>query len=139
SIPVGIPLFAVLCLTFIIKKVAKKFAQNKSVTASCVIYCGKNKAVCSGFYDSGNNVYCGGAPVSIIPAYVAKKLTEKERIKNSVDIHTVAGKSKIKVFTADKIEIDDGKNKYERKNVLLGVSPQLIYKVVLHPDLSEVN
>ena len=92
SVPVGIPLFAALCLAIITKRVVGKFKQNKSITASCTIYCGENKAVCSGFYDSGNNVYCGGAPVSIIPPHVAKKLTEEESIKNGVDIHNVQGK-----------------------------------------------
>ena len=139
SVPVGIPLFCVLALVIVIKKVRGRVISGKCVAAACKIYVGENSASCAAFYDSGNKVYYKGAPVSIVPAYIAKKLRTTDGIKTFVDIHTVAGKSKIAVFTADKIVVDDGKNKYERQNVMLGISPQHINKIVLHPDLSEVN
>lgn len=139
SVPVGIPLFAALMLVIIIRKIRRKFVGTKCVAAACRIYVGGKQASCPAFYDSGNKVYCHGAPVSIVPARVAKKLTEAESIKTFVDIHTVAGKSKIAVFTAEKMEIDDGKSNVTRRNVMLGISPQHINKIVLHPDLSEVN
>lgn len=139
SVPVGIPLFCVIVLFIAVRKIRAKFVNVSRATADCKIFVKDKSATCHGFYDSGNKVYLSGAPVSIIPAHVAKKLTETEGIKTFVDIHTVAGKSKIKVFTADKIEIDDGKNKLMRQNVILGISPQPITKMVLNPDLSEVN
>ncbi|MDE7401239.1 MAG: sigma-E processing peptidase SpoIIGA [Clostridia bacterium] len=139
SVPIGIPLFAALVLLLIVKRIKQKFVGAKCVAAACKIFVGEKQASCPAFYDSGNKVYCHGAPVSIVPAHIAKKLTEAEGIKTYVDIHTVAGKSKIAVFTAEKIEIDDGKNNVTRHNVMLGISPQHINKMVLHPDLSEVN
>lgn len=139
SVPIGIPLFAALALLLIAKRIKQKFVGAKCVAAACRIFVGEKQASCPAFYDSGNKVYCHGAPVSIVPAHIAKKLTEAEGIKTFVDIHTVAGKSKIAVFTAEKIEIDDGKNNVTRHNVMLGISPQHINKIVLHPDLSEVN
>ena len=139
SVPVGIPLFAALIVALVAIRIKRKFVSNKNVSAYCKIYFKDKSATCSAFYDSGNKVYLSGAPVSIIPAYVAKKLTEGESIKTFADIHTVAGKSKIPVFTAERIEIDDGKSKITRRNVALGISPRHIYKMVLHPDLSEVN
>lgn len=139
SVPVGIPLFAALIVALTAVRIRRKFVSNKNVSAYCKIYFKDKSAVCSAFYDSGNNVYSGGAPVSIIPAYIAKKLTDGEGIKTFAEIHTVAGKSKIPVFTAEKIEIDDGKSKITRQNVALGISPRHIYKMVLHPDLSEAN
>lgn len=139
SVPVGIPLFAALCLALIIVRVRRKFVGNKNVGAYCKIYFGDKCAVCTAFYDSGNKVYLSGAPVSIIPQYIAKKLDADGGIKTFAEIHTVAGKSKIPVFTAEKIEIDDGKSKITRQNVALGISPRHINKIVLHPDLSEVN
>lgn len=139
SVPVGIPLFAALMLALVIIKLRWKFVGNKSVSAYCKIYFKDKSAVCSAFYDSGNKVYLGGAPVSIIPSYIAKKLDASGGIKTFAEIHTVAGKSKIPVFTAEKIEIDDGKSKITRQNVALGISPRHINKIVLHPDLSEVN
>ena len=138
SVPVGIPLFFVAVLAIAVSKIHKKYGKVKRVTAICTVYSGGASAVCPAFYDSGNKVYSDGAPVSIVPARVAEKLTDTKRIKKFVDIHTVAGKSKIAIFTADKVEIDDGKNKLERRNVTLGVSPRHINKIVLHPDLSEV-
>lgn len=139
SVPVGIPLFAALMLAFAVIKLKRKVVANRSVAAYCKIYFKDKSAVCSAFYDSGNKVYADGAPVSIVPAYIAKKLTDQTCINTFVDIHTVAGKSKIPVFTAEKIEIDDGKSKITRQNVALGISPRHIYKMVLHSDLSEVN
>ena len=137
--PVGIPLFAAVVLVLIIIRVRRKFVGTKNVSAYCKIYFKDKSAVCTAFYDSGNKVYLSGAPVSIIPSFVAQKLTDKESIKTFAEIHTVAGKSKIPVFTAEKIEIDDGKSKITRQNVALGISPRHINKIVLHPDLSEVN
>lgn len=139
SVPVGIPLFAAIMLALIIVKVRRKFVGSKNVSAFCKIYFKDKSATCTAFYDSGNKVYLSGAPVSIIPSFVAQKLTDKEGIKTFAEIHTVAGKSKIPVFTAEKIEIDDGKSKITRQNVALGISPRHINKIVLHPDLSEVN
>lgn len=139
SVPVGIPLFAALIAALVAIRIKRKFVANKNVDAYCKIYFKDKSAVCTAFYDSGNKVYLSGAPVSIIPSYIAAKLTDKESIKTFAEIHTVAGKSKIPVFTAEKIEIDDGKSKITRQNVALGISPRHINKVVLHPDLSEVN
>lgn len=139
SVPVGIPLFFALMLALIIARARKRFVASKNVEAHCKIYFKDKSAVVSAFYDSGNRVYLGGAPVSIIPSYVAKQLTDGAGIKTFAEIHTVAGKSKIPVFTAEKIEIDDGKSKITRQNVALGISPRHINKMVLHPDLSEVN
>lgn len=139
SVPVGIPLFCALIVLIAIKKIRKKFVNCARVTANCKIFVKDKTATCAAFYDSGNKVYLSGAPVSILPPSVAEKLVEGEGIKTFVDIHTVAGKSKIKVFTADKVEIYDGKNKYMRQNVLFGISPQRIGKAVLNPDISEVN
>ena len=140
SVPVGIPMFAAVTAAIIIKRVRNKFSAGKSaVTAYCKIYSGNSSATCAAFFDSGNKVYFNGSPVTIVPAYVAKQLTDEKSIKNYVDIHTVAGAGKIAVFTAEKLEIDDGKNKYERRNVTIGISPRHINKIVLHPDLSEVN
>lgn len=139
SVPVGIPAFAVLAAAILIKKLKSKVVAAKNIVATCRFYSGEKRAVCVGFYDSGNKVYCKGAPVSIVPRAIAEKLTEIAGIKTCVDIHTVAGKSLIKIFTADKLEIDDGKSVITRSNVTLGVAPHGTKKVVLHPDLSEVN
>lgn len=139
SVPVGIPAFAVVIAAILIKKLKSKVVAARNIVATCRFYSGEKCAVCTGFYDSGNKVYCKGAPVSIVPKAIAEKLTEIAGIKTCVDIHTVAGKSLIKVFTADKLEIDDGKSVITRSNVTLGVAPHGTKKVVLHPDLSEVN
>lgn len=137
SVPVGIPLFAVTVIAIIIKKLRDKFTAHSAKETVCKIFYGEKSAVCKGFYDSGNKVYSHGSPVSVIPAHIANMLTDVEGIKTFAHIHTVAGEGKLPVFTADKIEIDDGKNKTCLKGVTLGVSPKHISKIVLHSDLLE--
>ena len=100
-------------------------------------FVGDASAEVKGFFDSGNKVYCRGAPVSIIPKEVAQKIVDETRIKDGVKIHTVAGSKIIKIFTADKIEIDFGEKKNHYNGVKIGISPQRITTAVLHPDLLE--
>ncbi|MGN0804211.1 MAG: sigma-E processing peptidase SpoIIGA [Candidatus Coproplasma sp.] len=139
SVPIGIPIFAVTVIEIVIKKLCSKIALRRSVEAVCKITCGKNSVVCKGFYDSGNKVFLNGSPVTVIPSYVAQMLTDVKSIKTFAKIHTVAGDSDIPIFTAEKIEIDDGERLLKLSGVLLGVSPQRINKIVLHPDLSEAS
>lgn len=143
SVPVGIPLFAAILLAIAVKRLGAAFSRahpnGDKITASCRFYCGEKSATCTAFYDSGNKVYLRGAPVSIIPRHVAVMLTGGTCIKESVDIHTVAGQAQVAVFRADRVVIDDGKSVIERRDVLLGVSPQRIFRAVLNPDLLEVN
>ncbi|MGN0824497.1 MAG: sigma-E processing peptidase SpoIIGA [Candidatus Coproplasma sp.] len=139
SVPVGMPFFAVVCVLIAVKKISAKRAQSKAVDVKCKICLNGKSAVCSAFYDSGNKVYSGGAPVTIAPKHVALQLTDCTGIKTFAPIHTVAGEGKLPIFTADKIEIDDGKSVKVINSVLIGVSLQHINKVVLHPDLSEAN
>lgn len=140
SVPVGIPLFCAVVLGIIIKTVAKKIVANRSKTEyDCTVVKGDKSACCKGFYDSGNKVYSGGKPVSIIPEEVAKKLVDVSRIKTFVDIHTVAGKGRIAVFQAEKVVLGSAEGERELRGALLGVSPHRIKKIILHSDLSEVN
>jgi len=136
SAPVGIPLFFALLLCVIISKAAKKFKRSGG-EAVCKIYTKRGCACVKGFYDSGNNVYREGAPVTIIPKSVAEKLVECDGIKTFVDIHTVSGSARLPVFTAEKIIIDDGTTKIERRKVELGISARHICRAVIHPDLAE--
>jgi len=137
SVPVGIPLFFAAALAILIKKAASKFTNLKPFVATCNIYSGDKHISCKGFFDSGNKVYLGGSPVTVIPKHVAACLTDIPSINTFAKIHTVTGEGKLPVFKADKITIDDGKNVITRKGVLLGVSPGHIGKAVLHTDLME--
>ncbi|MGN0807460.1 MAG: sigma-E processing peptidase SpoIIGA [Candidatus Coproplasma sp.] len=139
SVPVGIPLFLVVCLLIIIKKLAAKRANVKVIEVKCKISLNGKSVTSKGFYDSGNKVYLDGAPVCVAPKHVALQICDITSIKTFAPIHTVAGESKLAVFTADKIEIDNGTAVKEIDSVLIGVSPKHINKIVLHPDLSEVN
>lgn len=140
SVPVGIPLFFAVALVITVKTIAKKIIANRRQGEyACTVKIGEKQAACTGFYDSGNKVYSGGKPVSIIPKEVAEKLVEVSGIKTFVDIHTVAGKGKIAVFSADCVTLRNGESERELRGVLFGVSPQRIKKIILHSDLSEVN
>lgn len=137
SVPVGIPLFCALLLIIGARKLAKKLSKGEKNAVICRIYRGQNKIEIKGFFDSGNKVYAGGEPVSVIPLSAAEKLIDTEGIKDSVKIHTVAGSRAIKIFTADRIEIDSGGKIEKYEKVKLGISFNRLDGVVLHPDLSE--
>ncbi|MGN0814376.1 MAG: sigma-E processing peptidase SpoIIGA [Candidatus Coproplasma sp.] len=140
SVPVGIPVFCALALALAARSLAKKYSRPHTKTCViCRISVGQSCVSAPAFYDSGNRVFYRGSPVSVIPQSVAKKLTDISRIKTFTEIHTVAGSKKIAVFTADKIEIDDGKVTKTFTGAKLGVSPDRISRAVLHPDLAEAN
>ncbi|MGN0806751.1 MAG: sigma-E processing peptidase SpoIIGA [Candidatus Coproplasma sp.] len=138
SVPVGMPLFAVVCVLIAVKKISAKRAACRVAEVKCKVFLNGKSATCRAFYDSGNKVYFCGAPVCVAPRHVALQLIDCTGIKTFAPIHTVAGEGKLPIFTADKIEIDDGKEIKVINNVLIGVSPKHINKVVLHPDLPEV-
>ncbi|MCD7729340.1 MAG: sigma-E processing peptidase SpoIIGA [Clostridia bacterium] len=136
SVPIGIPLFAVFLLALGCKVMAKKFsARANKNSCRCIIYKGDKSVSINGFVDSGNKVYSGGVPVSVIPPSAAQKLTDAQALSASVTINTVTGSQKIKIFTADKIEIYLGQEQHTIKSVKIGISPREIEGAVLHPDL----
>lgn len=137
SVPVGIPLFGGLLVIIFAKKLAQRLKKTAKTQVDCKIYAGESEVGIKGFFDSGNKVYKSGVPVSVIPASAAEKLIGSTRISGGVKIHTVAGSKIMKVFTADRIEINFGDRTVVKKGVLLGVSPAHISLAVLHPDLSE--
>ena len=137
KIPVGIPLFGALIVIIGAKKLAARLKKSNKDTVTMRVFVADGSVEVKGFFDSGNKVYCRGAPVSIIPEEVAKKIVDESRIKDGVKIHTVAGSRVIKIFTADKVEIDFGEKKNNYNGVKIGISPQKIDKAVLHPDLLE--
>ena len=137
SVPIGIPLFGALVLVLIARKLAKKFSKGNKIEVNCRIYAGESSVDIKGFFDSGNKVYLHGVPVSVIPENTAEKLVDLTRIKDGVKIHTVAGSKVLKVFTADKIEVDFGDKTNIYSGVKIGVSPTRINCAVLHPDILE--
>ena len=137
SVPIGIPMFGALLLIILAKRLAARFSKRGKTEVTCRIIAGTSEVSLKGFFDSGNKVYSNGVPVSVIPKSAAEKLFAETRINESVKIHTVAGSKIIKVFTADKIVIDDGEKTNTLSGVKLGVSPHTINKAVLHCDLLE--
>ncbi len=139
SVPVGIPLFCAVVLMIIIRKAAARIGGRVKGEVTCIISLDGKRATCAGFYDSGNKVYCGGVPVSMIPKDVAEKIIDARGIKTFVDIHTVAGKGSVPVFRADSLTLCDGQNRREIRGASFGIAPDRIRKIVLHSDISEVN
>lgn len=137
SVPIGIPLFGGLLLILAARALKYKLSKTGKNAVNCHIYAGQSKVSLSGFFDSGNKVYHHGSPVSVIPEEVAKKLVDVGGIKDGVKIHTVAGSKIIKVFTADKLEIDTGEKIIACRGVKIGVSVAPITGAVLHPDILE--
>lgn len=137
SVPVGIPLFFGLVLIIFARKLSARLKKTSRQEVKCRIWLNGAFVDINGFFDSGNKVQKGGVPVSVIPLISAVKITDVERIKEEVKIHTVAGSKKLKVFTADKIEIYEGENVNTLNKVLIGISPHTAGVAVLHPYLLE--
>lgn len=136
SVPVGIPMFFALLLIIFARKLVKRLRRADKAKVTCKIVNGEKKIELSGFYDSGNSVYYMGQPVSVIPLTAAVRLVDFEGIKDYVKIHTVAGSKKIKVFTADKLEVTVGDKTDKFEKAKIGISP-MAQDAVLHPDLME--
>lgn len=140
SVPVGIPLFCALVLALAAKKIAAKVVSARVKTCvRCRVWLGGACVSLNGFYDSGNRVYHAGSPVSVLPRAEAERLTNVEGIKTFTLIHTVSGSRQMPLFTADKVEIDDGKQAVVLYKVVFGVAGKGVNRLILHPDLAEGN
>lgn len=137
SVPVGIPLFGALMLIIAARAIKARLSSTSKNSVNCSIYAGQSSVSLSGFFDSGNKVYCRGAPVSVIPDWAARKITDIGGIKERVKIHTVSGSKEIKVFTADRLEIDFGSKSATYRDVKIGISIARIDCALLHPDFLE--
>ena len=136
SVPVGIPLFCALILIIFARKIALKLKRTDKAEVSCTVYCGGKSVKLSGFFDSGNSVYHMGQPVTVIPLDKAKKIIDENGIESYVKIHTVAESKKLKMFTADKLEIRKGEKVKVFKGVKIAVT-EYADKAILHPDYME--
>jgi stage II sporulation protein GA (sporulation sigma-E factor processing peptidase) len=137
SVPIGIPMLFAFILFLVCKKLVKRLKNVSCKFVTCHICAGEFSTDVKGFFDSGNNVYYFGQPISIIPPAVAYKIIDKSRIKDSVKIHTVAGSRKIDVFTCDSLEIKNGDKITVYKGVRLGIGGDELQQAILHPDLLE--
>ena len=136
SVPIGIPLFGALILIIVARKIAAKLKKTDKTEVFCTVYNGENKVSLNGFFDSGNKVYYLGQPVCVIPSDKAQKIIDETRIETFVKIHTVAESKKLKVFTADKLEIRKGEKVKVFTGVKIALTP-LADKAILHPDYME--
>lgn len=137
SVPIGIPMFGALLLIIAARVIKNKFLNGSKKEVVCRIYAGRSSVSLTGFFDSGNKVSYRGSPVSVIPKQSAEKIVDVERITEGVKIHTVAGSKMIKVFTADRLEVDFGDKTEIYNGVKIGVSHAHITCAVLHPDILE--
>lgn len=137
SVPIGIPMFGALLLVIAARIIKNRYSKGSKNEVTCHIYAGQSSVSLSGFFDSGNKVNYRGSPVSVIPKKSAEKIVDIERITEGVKIHTVAGSKIIKVFTADRLEVDFGDKTEVFKGVKIGVSHAHITCAVLHPDILE--
>ncbi len=137
SVPVGIPALAVFLLAAGCRALSRRLAARAAGAVSCAVFLHGRCVKLPAFFDSGNRVYSGGVPVSVISPQAAEKLAREEEAGERVTVRTVAGSRTLKVFTADKIEIYTADGVHTIKCVKIGISPQPIARAVLHPDLAE--
>lgn len=135
-VPAGIPMFGALLLIIFARKIKHRLTKAGKTEVNCTIYAGQSHISLNGFFDSGNRVSYMGQPVSVIPESAAKKIIDVESINCYLKIHTVAGSKKIKIFTADRMEIDCGGKIKTYRGVKIGIAGHGAC-AVLHPDLPE--
>ncbi len=136
SVPIGIPLFCALLLVAFARRIAARLKKVDKSEVACAVYKDEKKVLLAGFFDSGNKVYHLGQPVCVIPLTAAQKIIDESCIETTVKIHTVAESKKLKVFTADKLEIRKGEKVRILKSVKIAVTPYAD-KAILHPDYLE--
>ena len=136
SIPIGIPLFCALLLIIGARKISAKLKRTDNTEVACTIAKGGKEVSLNGFFDSGNKVYYLGQPGSVIPLPIASKFIAETCIETCVQLHTVAESKKLKVFTADKLEIIRGEDKKIHTGVKIAITP-LSDRAILHPDFLE--
>lgn len=137
SVPVGIPVFFVFALAMGCRALSHRLAARAKGAVVCTVFLHGKSVKLPAFFDSGNRVYSGGVPVSVIPVQAAKRLADEGEAAEDVTVRTVAGSRTLKVFTADKIEIYTADGVHTIKCVKIGISPQPMARAVLHPDLAE--
>ena len=137
SVPIGIPMFFALLLIIFARKLKKRLTKSQKSEVEIKLYSGGESVSLSGFFDSGNRVSYRGSPVSVIPLSAALKIVDEACISSAVKIHTVTGSKKLKVFTAEKMEIIFADKVSVINNATLGIGPANISAAVLHPDLME--
>ena len=136
SVPIGIPLFGALILIIVARKIALKLKRADKCEVLCTVCKGDSSVEMNGFFDSGNKVYYFGQPVCVIPLDKAQKIIDEKRIESTIKIHTVAESKKLKVFTADRLEIRKGEKVKIFKGVKIAVT-EYADRAILHPDYME--
>lgn len=112
----------------------------------CVIYINGEAIAIDGFIDSGNRLFCHktGFPIVLCSPSFGKKLLSRGSfigVKSEfMSFYTVAGKSKIKIYDLDKIEIYNGKEVNTIYNVKIGLAQNDFknkgeYDLILNPAL----
>lgn len=137
SVPIGVPAFFAVTAVMFARKLKRRLTVSEKSEVTVKLYSGNDSVEFCGFFDSGNRVSYRGSPVSVIPLSAAAQIIDAASISSSVKIHTVTGSKKLKVFTADKMEIRYADKVSVLKNVTVGISPRPIASAALNPDLME--
>ncbi len=150
--------FVIYLVCMIVIKYQNRVKKLKQFSFKVALFSGENKIEEEGFLDSGNVLYdpVTKKPIILITydifsklkpdinyltAYCKKVDTKKLEGGHYVKINTVASGTSILVFTADKVEIYEGKEKKDYKNVSLGLSfsgfdKALGRKILLHREFA---
>jgi len=104
----------------------------------CRLYVESNDYELTGYYDSGNRLYSGGAPVTVISGDIAERILSMHSLAAAaLQAETVGGKSEMTCFTADKLVINIADKAYTFTDVTLAVSHTVFkgYQLLLHRDI----
>ncbi len=93
---------------FLLVKFAKKLYFKRKINGflyDCELFSGNNRLAVKGFLDSGNMASFKGSPVCFLSEKLLLELIEVGQVCNEMQILTVNGEKKIKIFEIDKLWI----------------------------------
>ena len=94
--------------SFLLAKFIKKLYFKRKINGflyDCELFSGNNRLAVKGFLDSGNTASFNGAPVCFLSAKLLLDLIEVGQVCDEMQILTVNGEQKIKIFKIDKLWI----------------------------------
>lgn len=115
---------------------------EQKFTADCALYCGERRLEIKGFFDTGNSLtFCDKQVIVIDRKNLFKIVGEKELLQNKkyIEYQTSAGKSKMPIFSLDKIDIKLGETKYSYFDIYLAMGITGEKGLILHPSLMGGN
>ena len=141
QIPLSLLLCGIIVLTILVIKWGKKLYFDRKIRRfyySCQLFSENSQISAIGFLDSGNLASFNGLPVCFLSPELTLELIDAGQVFDEMQISTLNGRNKIKIFKGKQIKIYLNKDEHIVKKAYFSPSPTLKnreYQVLLSPLL----